>query len=156
MGFFDKIKDWLGIGGVKVELEIPGQVEKASGSISGKVILTTKKAFPVKDIKVKLEEHWSTGTGENKTSKTFDIGNITIPGGFTISPEETKAIDFTLPFTLIKSENDRMKEQGGLMGTMGKIGAFTSGEKSEYKVVATADVDKPGLDPSKTKDIKLK
>ena len=31
MGFFDSIKQFLGIGGIKVELQVPPQAHKAAG-----------------------------------------------------------------------------------------------------------------------------
>jgi hypothetical protein len=60
-----------------------------------------------------------------------------------------------LPFSLLKSENDQLKEKGGVLGTLGKVGAFASNEKSKYFVNAEVDVKSAALDPSDKKEIRL-
>ncbi len=42
MSFFTKIKDTLGIGGVKIKLDVAPQFPKTDGVISGKINLSTK------------------------------------------------------------------------------------------------------------------
>lgn len=155
MGLFQTIKNKLGIGGVKVALNIPGQVSKAAGMIEGKVTLTTKSAQEVTGLTVKLIEEWSTGRGDDKTKKEFELGKVTVPSSFTISPGDTKDIAFSLPFTLVKSNNEELKEKGGVMGTLGKMGSFANNEKSSYFVVADADVKAAALDPLDKKEIRL-
>ncbi len=155
MGIFKKFKDKLGIGGVKVELKIPGQIEKQSGMINGTVILTTKSDQEIKDITVQLIEEFSTGRGDDKEEKEFELGEIKIPAGFSITTGETKEIEFSLPFQLVNSNADDLKEMGGALGTLGKLGKFANNEKSSFFVDAEADVVSAALDPSDKKEIKL-
>lgn len=56
---------------------------------------------------------------------------------------------------LIKSNADSLKEKGGALGALGKMGKFANNEKSSYFVDATVDVKSAFLDPSDKKDIKL-
>ena len=155
MGIFKKFKDKLGIGGVKVELQVPGQVDKTTNSVSGKIILTTKSDQEIKDITVAMLEEFSTGRGDDTEEKEFELGKITLPGGFEIKTGETKEIDFELPFQLVKSNADELKEQGGALGTLGKLGKFANNEKSSYFIDAEADVKSAALDPSDKKEIRL-
>lgn len=155
MGFFQNIKNKLGIGGVKVSLQIPTQVAKADGFVEGKVILTTKSEQEIVEVEVKMLEEWTTGRGDDKKTKEFTLGEVTIPCGFTIKPGETKEIPFRLEFELLKSNNDEMKEKGGVRGALGTIGAFADNEKSEYFVDADVDVKSAALDPSDKKEIRL-
>jgi SpoOM protein len=155
MGFFQNIKNKLGIGGVKVNLQIPSQASKADGFVEGKVILTTKSEQEIVEIEVKMLEEWTTGRGDDKKTKEFTLGEITIPAGFTIKPGETKEIPFRLEFEMLKSDNDEMKEKGGVRGAIGSMGAFADNERSEYFVDADVDVKSATLDPSDKKPIKL-
>lgn len=155
MGFFQTIKNKLGIGGVKVTLQIPGQVAKTAGEVKGKIILTSKSEQEVVSLKVRFLEEFTTGRGDDKKTKEFELGIVKIPQGFTIKAGETKEVPFTLPFSVIKSNNDELKEMGGAMGAIGKLGAFASGEKSSYFVDADVDVKSAALDPSDKKEIKL-
>lgn len=155
MGFFQTIKNKLGIGGVKVTLQIPGQVSKDGANIEGTVVLTTKSEQEVVDITVKMIEEYTTGRGDDKSTKEYDLGEVKIPGNFTIKPGETKEIAFNLPYTLLKSNNDTLKEKGGALGALGKVGSFANNEKSAYFIDAEADVKAAALDPSDKKGIKL-
>ncbi len=155
MGFFSSLKNKLGIGGVKVVLQVPGQVEKSAGTFDGKVTLTTKSDQQVIDLTMKLIEKYTTGRGEEKKTKEFTLGEVKIPCNFDIKTGETKEVPFTLNFTILKSTNDELKEKGGVMGGLGKLGSFASNEKSEYSVIASADVKSAALDPNDIKDIKL-
>lgn len=155
MGFFQTIKNKLGIGGVKVQLQTPGQASKEEGTVAGKIILTTKSDQEIKDLTVKMIEEYTTGRGDSKTTKEYTLGETKIDGGFTIKKGETKEIEFNLPFTILKSKNDEMKEKGGVMGSLGKAGSFMDNEKSSYFVDAEADVKAAALDPSNKKSIKL-
>ena len=155
MGFFQTIKNKLGIGGVKVSLQVPGQVAKDSGKAEGKVILTSKSDQDVKEIVVKFLEEYTTGRGDSKKTTKLELGVVTIPAGFAIKSGETKEIPFTVPFTLIKSNNDSLKEKGGALGALGSISAFASNEQSKYFIEADADVAAAALDPSDKKEIRL-
>jgi SpoOM protein len=155
MSFFDTVKNWFGIGGVKAVLAIPGQIEKTAGKVAGTVTLTTKSEKLVKNIQVRFEEEWSTGRGEDKTSKTLILGQFDVADAFTIKPGDTKVVNFEVPFSMVKSQNDEMKEKGGVLGGLGKMASMMDAEKSTYSVIAEVDVDKVALDPSDRKNIKL-
>ena len=155
MGFFDKIKNKLGIGGVKVNLSIPSQVAKDSGQIEGKITLTTKSDQDIVDITVTVFEEFTTGRGDSKKTKKFDLGEIKMTDAFAIKTGETKEVPFTVPFSLLKSNNDELAEKGGVMGGIGKLGKFASNEKSEYFVEADVDVKAAALDPSDKKEFTI-
>lgn len=145
----------MGIGGVKVELQIPAEAAKADGTITGKIILTTKSDQEVKGIEVKVVEEYTTGRGDDKTTKEYTLGEIKFSEVFAIKTGETKEVPFTVTFSILKSGNDELKEKGGALGALGKVGAFADNEKSKYFVEADVDVTSAALDPSDKKQIKL-
>jgi len=155
MGIFKKFKDKLGIGGVKVELKIPGQVSKDASTIEGTVILTTKSEQEVIDITVQVLEEFTTGRGDDSSEKEFELGEVKVPCNFTINPGETKEVSFSVPFNLVKSNAEELSEKGGALGALGKLGKFANNEKSNYFVDAEADVKSAALDPSDKKPFKL-
>jgi hypothetical protein len=155
MGFLDKIKNALGIGGVKVKLQIPTEVTKESGIINGKITFTSKSDKKVKDYLIELKEAYKTGRGDDQTTKVYELGKIEIKQGFEIKAGETKEIDFSLPFHILQSKNDQMKEQGGVMGALGKAGSFLDAEKSTYTVETSVSVEGTFLGPTDVKNIKL-
>ncbi len=155
MGLFNKIKNKLGIGGVKVNLQIPGQVSKQDGVIDGKVIMTSKSEQEIIEVKVRFLEEFSSGRGDDKETREFELGVIKIPDAYTIKPGDVKEVSFSLPFQLLQSNADSLKEKGGALGTLGKMSKFANNEKSSYFVEADVDVAAAVIDPSDKKDIKL-
>ncbi len=155
MGFFKSAKDKLGIGGVSVTINAPGQISKDDASVDGSVSLTTKSEQEVVDMTVKLVEEFTTGRGNDKKTKTIELGEVTVPIDFTINPGETKEVKFSLPFEAVKSNAQSLKEKGGAMGALGSLSKMANSESSEYLIKAKVDVKSATLDPTAKQDIKL-
>lgn len=154
MSFMAKVKQFLGIGGVKVVLAVPGQAAKDKNQVEGTITVSTKSDQQIQELVVKLVEHWTSGRGDNKTTKEFELGTVKLPG-LALKSGESREVPFTLPFVMLKSGNDKLKEKGGVLGALGKAGSFMDGEKSVYRLTASAGVKGTAFNPSSTKDIKL-
>lgn len=155
MGFLQKIKNKLGIGGVKIQIDIPGQYSESEGKANGKFILTTKSDQEIKSMEVKLVEKFTTGRGDDAKTKEFVLGKMVFNDAFDIKVAETKTFDFEFPFEVRKSMNDQLKEKGGAMGAIGSLGKFAKGEKSEYVIDVSVDVKAAALDPTEEKEVQL-
>jgi hypothetical protein len=155
MGFFQNVKNKLGIGGVHVELNVPGQVARDSNVLEGKITLTTKSEQEVIAYKVKMYEEYTTGRGDQKRTKTYELGELKTPLNFIIQPGDSKEFSFSLPFNIVKSSNDTLKEKGGALGALGKFASYADNEKSEFFVDAQVDVKAAALDPSDKKEIRI-
>lgn len=155
MSFFAKVKQFFGAGTVKVELSVPPSVPKAGLQVPGKLTLNALSDQHIIDVTVLLEEEWQTGRAEEKQTKTFELGKLTLAQAIDMKQGEQRVLDFVLPFELIKSNADDLKEKGGALGMLGKAAAFANAEKSHYRVKAEADVKGAALDPSDEKEISL-
>lgn len=155
MGLFGAIKNKLGIGSVSIDFTVPAQVEKASKQVNGNIKLTTKSEQEIVKMEAILEEEFSTGIGDDKKSKTFELGKWTNFDSFTIKPGEVKDFNFTINFEELKSDMDKLSEKGGIMGGLGKGLKFMNQEKSKFTVIVNVDVKSAVLDPTEKKEIKL-
>jgi len=155
MAFFSKVKQFFGAGTVKVELTVPAQVPKVARELKGRVDVNAVSDQHILELTVKLTESWSTGRGAEKTEKEFELGKVKVAQAFEMKQGENRTFEFVLPFELVKSNADELKEMGGALGMLGKAGAFANAEKSSYKVTAEADVKGAALDPSDDKVISL-
>lgn len=155
MSFFGKIKQGLGIGTASLELTVPGQIGKDSSEIRGKLTLIAKSDQKVKSVKVRLVELYTTGQGENKTTREFVLGDMTLGQPFDLKNEEQKEIEFDLPFSLKLSSTQSLAEKGGVLGALGKAASFASSEKSIYQVRAVADLEGVAIDPNDSKPVRL-
>lgn len=155
VAFFKKVKNFFGIATVVVTIETPDTFSENQGTIDGTIVVTGKSEQEITLVKIGLFEHWRTGGGEDKTEKHFELGGVDIcTEAFTIQEGEERKFPFSLPFSLIHSKNDEMAGQGGVMGAMGKVGAFLDQEKSTFKLVAMADVKAATFDPNCEKVLK--
>lgn len=155
MSFWAKVKQFLGFTGVKVELECPVNISKSAQRVEGVLIVTAKASQRILGLQVKLEEEWSTGKGDEKTEKTFTLGELNLPEPFTIAAGEVRRVPFTLPFQLLKSEADQLQERGGVLGALGTASKWASNERSTYKVSGEADVEGTPIDPSASREVQL-
>ena len=153
MGLLAKVKQLFGIGTVSVKLSGPAAFNVNDSSISGKLTITGKSDQLIEEVELEFREEYSTGSGDNKTTKEFSLGKKKL-AGFAIKKDEVKTIDFELPFSYSKSQNEALGEKGGVMGGVGKIGSFMNSEKSRFELVATVDVKGATFDPNDILEIK--
>lgn len=153
MGFLGKIKQFFGMGTVKVQIETEPTFSVDAGVIKGNLVVTGKSDQEITDFSIKFEEEFSTGSGDNKSTSTIKWGEIKLPGR-SIKTGEVVNIPFELPFTYAKSKNEAMADKGGLVGGLGKASKFLDNEKQTYQLVATADVKGATFDPNDVKTLK--
>lgn len=145
MGLLSTIKGWFNIGGVTVKIQdLNPRVSKAGSVINAKVALTTKTDKEI--LKVKYVFLWKKTTGKGAEQKTEQqiFGQSTLDAPFELKAGETKVLDLKIDYAMPK----RLQDMGGVLGAMGKLGAFASSEKDEYYVSAEASVKGTAFGPS--------
>jgi len=153
MGLWGTIKGSLNIGGVSVKIEELNQVVPKDGNrITAKVVLTTKEAKTVSKLLYKFHLTKTSGSGDSKKTEEFIIAQKAVPGPFELAAGESKTFDLELDYALAKT----LKDMGGVLGGVGKLAAFASGEKEEYLVTAIAEVKGTALSPSKSVKVTVK
>jgi hypothetical protein len=152
----DKVKQWFGIEGVKVELIIPEAVSLNSGIIKGQLQFSSLNAQTVQNINLKLIEIYTRGRRKNKMTNEYEIGQVTIFESFQVPAELPILVDFELPFELLKSEIDEMADKNFLLGGVAKLAKISRGVNSEFRVEVEANVKGTRLNPFDKKMILLK
>lgn len=156
MSFFGKLKQGLGIGGVKVVLEIPPEAAKDAGLVKGTVILITKSPQRVKGIKILMREVMTSGDRiEDRREEQFKLGDTTVNQAFAIQPGEEKRIEFSLPFAARRTFSENLQQKGGVVGAIGTAGRMMDDRRSRYYIVAQVEVEGTVLGPSATQSIRL-
>jgi hypothetical protein len=152
MGFLDKIKGWLNIGGVKVRIDgVEPKIAVGHNTLSGKALLTSKTDKDVLGIVCKVVNEQTRKDDGEEATEEFIVGERNFPEPFAIKAGETREIDFSIDYFI----DQQLKHKGGVMGAVGKLGAFASGEKDSYSLVVECDVKGTVLDPSARVDLKL-
>lgn len=152
MGLWSTIKGWLNIGGVKVTLEgVPSTVSKAGGEIRGETVLTSKGDKHVLRVDYQFVLEKTTGRGDDKKTEEIVLGRAAMTEPFDIKTGETRTLDFVIPYSIEKT----LKDMGGVLGAVGKLGAFAAKERLRYLVKATCDVKGTAFDPSDRTEVQV-
>jgi len=152
MGMWDTVKGWFNIGGVTVKIQdLKPQVSRSGNTINAKVSLTTKTDKQV--LKVKYVFLWKKTTGSGAEQKTEQqvFGTSTLDTPFELKAGETKLLDMRIDYSMPK----RIQDMGGVLGAMGKIGAFAAKEKDQYLVTAEASVKGAAFGASDTVHVSI-
>jgi hypothetical protein len=152
MGFFDKVKGFLNVGGPKVAiLQIDQPISGKFGVVSGTAKVTTTRPAKIAKFTQKFVRVTTTGTGDEKQVETTIIAeNEQL---LDIEVKDTDPCDLSIHISYDASTiSDRMAKKGGVMGAIGKVGQFTSGLQpkgiEDYFVEVGVDVVGTPLDPT--------
>ncbi len=152
MGMWSTIKGWFNIGGVKVKIEdLVPRVSRSSNTLNAKVALTTKTDKQI--LKVKYLFLWRKTTGKDAEKKTEQqiYGQSVLDTPFELKAGETKVLDMRIDYVVPA----RLQDRGGMLGAVGKLGAFAVSEKDEYLVIAEASVKGTAFGPSDTVRVQI-
>lgn len=152
---FGKVKKWLGIEGVKLELDLPEMAFEQVGAVSGAIILHSKNPQTVTQIKVMMIERYSRGRGKDKLVDEYLLGEITLEERIEVPAEKPIAIEFTLPFELLKAPIDEFASRNVINKGLAKLARTLQNARSEYRIEAEARVEGTALNPFDRKNIQV-
>ncbi len=151
-----RVKRWLGIEGVKVELIIPDKVEGDESTVEGIIRLHSMHEQTVESIQVRIIEKYKRGRKGNKLVDEYTLGTIELIRDITVTPEEPVDIEFSLPFERVKSEMDMAQSKNFVLRGAVKTAKMLKGVQSIYRVEAEADVRGTALNPFDAKELDVK
>lgn len=142
MGFFDKVKKSLNIGGAKLTISGPGTVQNGQNLEFKAVITGGKMDQTIKDVKAKVvmaesKKSYNLQGNSSQSIQYVTVGQEIHSESFEIKAGETKEIPFTI---MVNVPNDG-SEQTGAMGTLNKLGNMASGLKRVFKLKVEADIE---------------
>lgn len=153
---FGKLKNILGIEGVKLTLVTPAAVSEQSGKVSGKIQLEALSDQTISKIHLKLIEKYARGRKDNRLIDEYVLGEEILSEAIAIKKDETKTINFELPFSVLNSEMDNMEESNIFSKGLVKVAKYFKNVKSTYRLEATATVTGTKLSPTSTQEIIIK
>lgn len=151
-----KVKKWLGIEGVKLELELPETVNGKLGLLAGKIHFQSMNPQTVKSIRIVLIEKYYRGRGKEKLIDEYELGEIQLTNTFVVEPNEITEVEFSLPFQMVKSDVEEFGDRNFLFGGIAKAAKLIRAAKSEYRVEAEAQVQGVALNPFDKRFIQIK
>lgn len=151
-----RVKKWLGIEGVKLEIVVTPEQRRRNGKIEGRLRFQSLNAQTVTSIRIALVEKYTRGRGKEKLIDEYELGEINIKQTIEVPAEEIVEIPFTLPFKLIKSEMDEFGDRNFLYGGLARAARALQAVRSDFRLEAEAKVKGVALNPFDKKFVKLK
>lgn len=152
---FGKVKRWLGIEGVKIEMILPDQVSAASGVIEGKLKFESMHVQTVTKIRITLTEKYIRGRWKSRLTDQYKIGEIELDEPIEVPAHEVIMMDFELPFTFVKSDMDEIADKNFVFRKLVDAAKTLKNVKSEFYLEAEAEVNGTALSPFDKQEIKI-
>ncbi|MGB3798574.1 MAG: hypothetical protein WA952_02095 [Lewinella sp.] len=143
-----KVKQWLGIEGVKLELILPPDFSPQMGSLAGRIRLSSKHPQTVTAIKVVMVEKYSRGKDEGQLVDEYELGRQVITDSIPVPGEGVPVeLNFRIAFSPIPSPMDEFGSRNPLFGGLAWAAKRLRGVNSEFRIEAEAQVQGVGLNP---------
>ena len=142
-----KVKNWLGIEGVKLELDIPDTAVQEVGTVVGRIKFYSMRPQTVRNIKVALVERYSRGRGEERLTDEYQLGVVEMDKKIEVPANEVVEVKFALPFKIVKSDMEEFGDKNLFFKGLSKVAKRINSVKSTYRIEAEADVQGVALNP---------
>lgn len=153
---FGKVKKWLGIEGVKVEIFAPETVKAKDGAIYGNLRFHSMNTQTVTSIQMKLIERYTRGRGADKLIDEYLLGEIHREEDFEVPEDEILEIEFELPFKMVQSDVEEFGSKNILFKGIANAAKIARAAKSEYRIEVEVKVKGVALNPIDKKSIIIK
>jgi len=150
-----KVKSFLGIESVKIELDIPEKIPYDGSAFPGKIIFSSKSTQTIKSITIKLIEKYRRGRRKKKLINEYTVGIVEFNKPIRIDANKELVFEFTLPYKVSQSEMDKIGSGNFIAKSLVNMAKFLNNVKSEFRVEATAKVKGNAISPLTTKGIKV-
>jgi hypothetical protein len=144
---FQKVKRWLGIEGVKVEIEMPTYFKQTDKELFGRLKLMSLDNHLIEQIEYKLIERYKRGRGATKLIDEYILGIKVSKEKLILKSSETVYIDFMLPIKPNLSAVEKFGDKNFLAKGLATGVKWLKGAKSEYRLEVRIKVRDIRLDP---------
>lgn len=152
-----KIKQFVGIEGVKVEIVLPEEDIRARDRVVAALLrFQSMHTQTVTHVKITLFEKYSRGRGKEKLIDEYKLGEIELTNTFEVPQGEIVEIPFELPFRIVKSDMDEFGSRNFLFKGIANAAKALHATHSIYRIEANAKVRGTALHPFDSKFLNIK
>lgn len=152
---FKKIKDILGIEGVKVELICPEEISHKADFVEGQLKLSSQSKKTVTGITIKLIEKYQRGRKEEALINEYLLSSLDIDVQLELAENKVEDLKFKLPISLLLSEMDQFGSKNFVAGSLASIAKKLKNVQSYYRIEVIATVKESSLDAVAKQSITL-
>ncbi len=150
----DRVKNWLGIEGVKIQLDVPAVIDGKSQILYGIVNFTTMKEQHIESISFSLIETYTRGRRKDKRIDDHLLAREVRKVDILIKENSSFAYPFELPFVRYESNVETLSRKT-LLKPLTKAMKFMHGAKSEFHISVSVVVKGNKLQPFVKQEISI-
>jgi sporulation-control protein spo0M len=152
---FKRIKDILGIEGVKMEMLLDENFNTEPNLITGKIRFTSQSNQRIEKLTIRLIENYKRGRNDSKLINDYLLGSLELDIDIEIEKDEKREFDFKLAFHKMKSEMDRMQDKVFIVKPLIWLAKKLKNVKSTYRLEASANIKGTRLHPLVSQTVEL-
>ncbi|MFT4567241.1 MAG: hypothetical protein ACI9FN_002206 [Saprospiraceae bacterium] len=148
-----KVKDWLGIEGVNVDLEVTEEFRLKDELVEGLIRISSQSDQFVEKATISLKEKYKRGRRKSKLIDEYQLGQQEILINKAIARDEIIEQVFQLNFSPIKSAMDRWGDKNFIFRGISGIAKLAKNAHSTYEVIVEIAVKGNKLKPYKKMEV---
>ena len=150
MAIFKKVKDWLGIEGVKVALTVPETFKIQHKKVEGAFAISSQSDQYISEVILTLKEKYSRGRRKSKLIDEYVIGEENFLIDEAILKDQVITKEFSLSFQPLSSGIEKWGDKNFLYGGVVGLMKIIKNTKSTYTLTAKVSVKGNKLKPYDT------
>lgn len=151
-----KVKQWLGIEGVKIALELPELIRAEARVVEGLIRLESMHPQRVTCIRIALVERYGRGRGSDRLIDEYVLGELIVEEEIAVDPSRPVEMEFSLPFAPLHAPIDALEQRSVWARPVVRLAKWLHKVEASYRVEAEATVEGTALNPVFHKAVRLK
>lgn len=144
----DRLKTYLGVEGVRLEVKLADPVRRSDGIVSGVVTLSTLRSQCVDSLSLRLTERYARGRGDHKRIDEYLLGESEVDCSIPVAPGEFVDVPFSLSFAERRTPLERQVDRlGPLASPVARLARLSYAATSTYELTAAASISGVALQP---------
>ena len=143
----NKVKNWFGIEGVKMDILLPDDIRSVDGLFSGILVFNALTTQEVLSVTVKMVERYGRGRGSERLVNEYVLGELIIDKSIIIEANIETKLSFAFSFKYVTAPIDDFAKKNILFKGMASVAKKMSKVNSEFRIEAEAKVKGTALNP---------
>ena len=149
-----RVKKWLGIEGIKIEIR-PDDIPKHASAVTGTLVFSSMHEQTISSYTIKLIEKYSRGRRKKKITDEYLLGKMVVNELITVPDQSSVDKTFELEFEPMYSKIEIFGRKNPIFAGLSEVAKFTKGAKSVHRIEVEADVVGTALNPFQSAIVKI-
>jgi hypothetical protein len=143
----NKVKNWFGIEGVKMDILLPDEIKSSDGLFSGFLVFNSLTEQEVLSVHIKMIERYGRGRGSERLVDEYTLGELHIEKSIFVSPNVETELSFAFSFKYVLSPMDEFAKKNILFKGLAGLAKKANMVNAEFRIEAEAKVKGTALNP---------